>query len=143
MTPIDRILAMEEIKAVKARYFRHLDTKHWAEFGKVFTADATLEVAPREGDPGRKETGAPQILAWVSSALADAITVHHGHMPEIEILSPDRASAIWAMDDIVIWKDRALHGWGHYHETYRREVDGWRIASSRLTRLRVKIRSRD
>ena len=40
-----------------------------------------------------------------------------------------------------------LHGFGHYHETYRKDVDtdavdgdsGWRIASSTLTRLRMDI----
>jgi len=32
---------------------------------------------------------------------------------------------------------RALHGYGHYHETYRK-IDGeWRIQSMKLTRLRL------
>jgi hypothetical protein len=30
-----------------------------------------------------------------------------------------------------------LKGYGHYLETYRREPEGWRIASLQLTRLRV------
>ena len=29
--------------------------------------------------------------------LASAVTVHHGHMPEIALLGPDRATGIWAM----------------------------------------------
>jgi hypothetical protein len=32
-----------------------------------------------------------------------------------------------------------LHGLGHYHETYVRTPGGWRIASLRLTRLRLDI----
>jgi hypothetical protein len=28
-----------------------------------------------------------------------------------------------------------LHGYGHYHETYVKGADGWRIASMTLTRL--------
>ena len=32
-----------------------------------------------------------------------------------------------------------LHGFGHYHETYVRLDAGWRIRSSRLTRLRVEM----
>jgi hypothetical protein len=34
---------------------------------------------------------------------------------------------------------KTLHGFGHYHETYRRLEDGWRIQTSTLTRLRVDI----
>ena len=144
MTLVERLLAIEEIKALKARYFRYLDTKNWAEYGEVFAASGTLEVQSIRGDAiSRKETGAAAIVAWVSSVLDGATTIHHGHMPEIETLSSDRASGIWAMEDVVIWPDRRLHGWGHYHETYVRETGKWKIASSRLTRLRVDTRPGD
>jgi hypothetical protein len=33
-----------------------------------------------------------------------------------------------------------MHGYGHYHETYVRLADGWRIKSIRLSRLRVDAR---
>jgi hypothetical protein len=33
-----------------------------------------------------------------------------------------------------------LHGFGHYHETYGLTANGWRITSSRLTRLRVEMK---
>jgi len=33
-----------------------------------------------------------------------------------------------------------VHGFGHYHDTYVKSSDGgWRIASSRLTRLRIEV----
>jgi hypothetical protein len=32
-----------------------------------------------------------------------------------------------------------IHGWGHYHETYVKLDVGWRILSTRLTRLRVEM----
>ena len=72
------------------------------------------------------------------SDRADAVTVHQGHMPEIELTSPTTATGIWALNDIVIWPGgMRLDGYGHYHETYV-ETDGeWRIASSKLTRLHV------
>ncbi len=34
--------------------------------------------------------------------LDDAFTTHHGHMPEITILSPTEAEGIWAMFDYVL-----------------------------------------
>jgi hypothetical protein len=67
------------------------------------------------------------------------ITVHHGHMPEIELTSPTTATGIWAMEDHLWWPAgspiTSLHGYGHYHETYRKSSEGWRIATLTLTRL--------
>ena len=37
---MNRLLAIEEIKQLKARYFRFLDTKDWAGLTTVFTPDA-------------------------------------------------------------------------------------------------------
>ena len=70
--------------------------------------------------------------------LAGAITVHQGHMPEITLTSDTTATGIWALHDIVIWPGGTrLDGFGHYHETYVKGHDGWRIASSKLTRLQA------
>ncbi|WP_121712109.1 nuclear transport factor 2 family protein [Streptomyces sp. E5N91] len=33
----------------------------------------------------------------------------------------------------------SMHGFGHYHDDYRRTEGGWLIASSELTRLRLDI----
>jgi SnoaL-like domain len=74
-------------------------------------------------------------------SLARATTVHQVHTPEITITGPDRATAIWAMNDYVeIPVDGSsfvLRGYGHYHEEYVRTEEGWRVKSSVLTRLRV------
>ena len=60
-------------------------------------------------------------------------------MPEITITSETTATGIWAMEDKLIWRDGSrLHGYGHYHETYRKGADGaWRIATLDITRLRL------
>ncbi|MBC8188544.1 MAG: nuclear transport factor 2 family protein, partial [Proteobacteria bacterium] len=69
--------------------------------------------------------------------LADVLTVHHGHMPEIEITGPDTASGIWSMVDIV-QLGAGFKGYGHYHDEYRKQEGGWRIARMRLTRLLIE-----
>ena len=84
-----------------------------------------------------------EIAAFVRNAIDDVTTVHHGHMPEIEVLSPTRATGVWAMEDMLRWPDgapiRSLHGYGHYHETYER-IDGqWRIKTMRLSYLRMDV----
>ncbi len=126
---------LEAIKQLKARYFRLMDTKQWDAWRDLFTEDATLQASP---DPEERFHGRDEIVAKVSHVLRDAVTVHHGHMPEIEIHG-DTASGVWAMDDFVEMPELVLHGWGHYHEEYAREDGRWRIRSSRLTRLRLDI----
>jgi hypothetical protein len=29
-----------------------------------------------------------------------------------------------------------MHGYGHYHETYEKDADGWRIKTMRISRLK-------
>lgn len=127
---------IEAIRQLKARYFRLMDTKQWQAWGEVFTADAVVEASP---DPDQIFRGRDDIVASVSAALREAVTVHHGHMPEIELTGRNGARGIWAMYDFVDLPQLVLHGWGHYHEEYRREGGAWRIAHTKLTRLRLDI----
>ena len=147
---IARLETIEQIKALKARYFRCMDTKDWDGFAAVFTPDAVMDTSgelPPSDDPEAGITrGNVAIADFVRSAVGDVVTVHHGHMPEIEVTSATRATAVWAMEDVLRWPDDApiasLHGYGHYHETYERSDRGWRIATLTLTRLRVDLELR-
>jgi hypothetical protein len=137
--------AIEAIRQLKARYFRLLDTKQWAAWGEVFTGDATMRVdrgvATGGGSVEQIGTeGRAAIVAMVEGSVGPHTTVHHGHMPEIELVSPTEARGIWAMADFVDYPGRRLEGHGHYHETYRFEDGAWRIASLHLTRLRLVYR---
>jgi len=151
--PIDvaeRLAAIEDIKALKARYFRAMDTKDWDAFAGVFTAYAAIDMSEElSAGPGRDPVvrGREQVVAFVRGAIDAVTTVHHGHMPEITVTSATTATGIWAMEDMLRWPEgatiRTLHGFGHYHERYER-VDGhWLIAQTRLTRLRVDVELRD
>lgn len=129
---------VEAIKQLKARYFRTLDTKQWDELREVFTNDVVVDTTDSGGSV---VTGGDQVVAFLKTTLGDAITVHQGHMPEIELTSPTTATGIWALNDIVIFTSFGfrLDGYGHYHETYEK-VDGeWRIASLTLTRLHMDL----
>ena len=99
MEPIERLVAIEEIRQLKARYFRCLDAKDWDGFGAVFTEQAQLDISEEMGPDRSPVIGREPIVELVRRAVTDAITVHHGHMPEITIESVDTAVGVWAMED--------------------------------------------
>jgi len=131
---------IEKIKQLKARYFYHLDHKEWDAWrDSVFCGDASMHVPEAQ----LELFGIDNILSCMKTLLGGVVTVHHGHMPLIQILSPTMATGIWAMEDLLIWPkghrpdgvEGRVHGYGHYHETYSRQPAGWRIKTLRLTRL--------
>lgn len=128
---------IEEIKKLKAKYFRLMDKKQWDEWADLFAEDVT---AVYEGPhPDIHYNGKEEMVKITSETLANAVTVHHGHMPEIELTSETTANGIWAMFDYVEMPGITLKGYGHYEEEYIK-IDGkWRIKNLRLTRLRVDI----
>ena len=142
MTDIENLVAIEQIKQLKACYFRCMDTKDWVGFQAVFAPDATADFTREDGDRSRSSaTGAANVTKLIKDLVAPALTIHHGHMPEIELTSAATARGIWAMEDLIWWPEgsrrKTLHGFGHYHETYEK-IDGrWLIKTLRLTRLRV------
>jgi len=144
---VERLEAIEEIKQLKARYFRCMDMKDWDGFTTVFAADARMDVSGElSGDVGGERgvtTGNREIAAFVRGSIDDVTTVHHGHTPEIDVTSPTNATGIWAMEDHLWWPEGSpittMHGYGHYHETYEKVKGRWRITSTTLTRLRTDV----
>src|SRR6187431_692227 len=90
----------EAIRQLKARYFRTMDTKDWAGMRQVFTDDVVIDTSESGGDV---VGGADAFIGFLQDVLGDAVTVHQGHMPEIEVTSPTTATGVWALHDIVIW----------------------------------------
>jgi uncharacterized protein (TIGR02246 family) len=126
---------LEAIRQLKARYFRTMDTKDWQSMRTVFADDVVMDTSEAGGNVVR---GADEFLAFLVPTLAEAVTVHHGHMPEIELTSATTATGIWALQDLIRWPDGTeMTGYGHYHETYTKLGDAWKIRTSKLTRLRV------
>jgi hypothetical protein len=128
----------EALRALKARYFRLMDTKDWSGFRALFFDDVMIDLS---GSGGEVITGADDFLTFLTARIGDALTIHHGHSPEIDLLSETTAQGIWALEDRLIWPDGTrVHGFGHYHETYAK-IDGeWRIRTQRLARLHTDYR---
>lgn len=142
MDRLDRLEAIEDIRSLKARYFRLLDTKRWDELSRLFTAD--LKVLTPEGTVYAE--GGATYAAALQNSLEKAVSCHQGLMGEVEVIDADNARAIWAMQDVITWDDRhpatgwkSIVGRGHYHETYRSDDGAWKIATLTLTRLRLDV----
>ena len=140
MDRIDRLEAIEEIRNLKARYFRLMDTKQWDELKSVFTTD--MKVLTPDGEVYAE--GGDTYAASLRNSLENAVSCHQGLTGEIEIIDADNAKAIWPMQDVIEWENshprfgwKSILGRGHYHETYRKEGGKWRIATLMLTRLRL------
>lgn len=143
MNTLKTLLTLEDIRAVKARYCRLLDTKEWDGFAALFTEDAVMDVREDTGNP--PITGIADIVAQVRFAVDHAASSHQVHTPEITLDGTDEAHGVWAMQDRVVWQAgkspipgvASITGYGQYHETYRRVGGVWKIAALRLSRFHV------
>ncbi|WP_297495297.1 nuclear transport factor 2 family protein [Acidocella sp.] len=142
MDRLERLEAIEEIRLLKARYFRFMDTKQFDLLPALFTADVTV-LTP---DGGIHLQGANEFASSLRHSLEYSVSVHQGFLDEIEILDTQNATGIWAMQDVIDWTTtHPVQGWksiigrGHYHETYRKTGGTWRIATLTLMRLRLDI----
>ena len=141
MNDLERLVAIAEIRRLKARRVRAMDTKDWKDYAACHTADAISTTFQSEVGDADPVVGGEAIARRLERQLEGRTTTHHIHEPEIEITSPTTATGIWPMEDMLWWRENDrehwLHGYGHYHETYA-QVDGhWLIQSRSLSRIRV------
>ena len=145
MDMLDRLAAIEEIRHLKARYCRYVDTKEWAPFRTLFADDATLFFPENFEHPALID----DFVKGLGPVLEGAVTLHHVLAPEIEILDEANARGIWAMQDALYFAPGTkglagaseIQGAGHYHETYVRRDGKWLFASIRLSRLRLAVQA--
>lgn len=150
---VERLIAIEDIKQLKARYYRCLDTKDWECWRtQVFTPDFAFLNA--NGAPQGTARG-PQVMIDVitNNGIYDRVkTVHQGHMPEIEILSPTTARGIWQGDFMhtypvgqpyqttgreIAAPGLTNHTWTFYKETYEKIGGKWFIKTIDLSSGRL------
>lgn len=148
MDRFERLMAIEEIKQLKARYFRLMDTRDFDQMALVFCREAVFDCsegsrfmgAARDwkGPVGPITRGRDAIISWIRASFENRTSVHHGHCHEVTIDSDTEAHGVIAMEDVIHTLDREIElirGAGHYHERYRLEDGAWRIATTKLTRL--------
>ncbi|SCW35226.1 SnoaL-like domain-containing protein [Sphingobium faniae] len=159
MDDLQRLIAIEDIRRLKARYIRCMDTRDWDGMLEIWMPDGVLdlrlggskdeEAAALNPDRFSEEGlvhGSEAIVEFMSSIACEGFqSAHFGHMPEIDILSESEATAIWSLEDFCWWDGgrpyRTLHGFGHWHDRYVKSDGVWKISRVHISRIRVNTTS--
>jgi SnoaL-like domain len=138
---LQQLSDLEEIRQLKHRYFRCIDTANEGELATVFTEDVTIDL--RGGSYRAKLQGRQNMVDFIGSAFnSDVIAQHHGHTPEIVFTGPDSADGRWYLEDRFIDPARATDtiGTALYNDRYVRTTEGWKIAHSEYDRIFELVR---
>ncbi|MGH3307189.1 MAG: nuclear transport factor 2 family protein [Nocardioides sp.] len=115
---------LEQIRQLKYRYLRTLDTKQWDDFADCFVPDATADY------DGLAFPDRAALVDYMRTNLGSAIvTMHHCHHPEIAV-DGDTATGRWYLHDQVISAEYGfrLEGAAFYEDRYIRTDAGWKVA---------------
>lgn len=141
MTP-DDLVEIEHIRQLKYRYVRFIDTKRWDDLAELFTPDATASY----GGGATERAGREAIMAFLVESMADEemLTSHKVHQPEITLTASDRATGVWALDDVVVLGrlGMTVRGASFYDDRYAKVDGDWRIAHTGYRRIFEEIEPR-
>jgi hypothetical protein len=132
---LQRLTDIHLISRLKAAYARLVDEKAWSGLEELFAGDF-------EFDGIWSSRGGHAFVERMSRSLVDASTAHQLGIPEIDVTSNASAQAVWPFADIIDQRSDGLgmyrRGFGHYRETYIKADGSWKIATMRITRVRVE-----
>ena len=102
----ERLAAIEEIRQLKAKYWRGVDSGDGALVRSILAEDCELDFIGCCTDPksGTDHLPAMNIVlrgrdSWLSDALSGMVTVHQGHQNEIEVTDETTAEGVWSFTD--------------------------------------------
>lgn len=152
MDDLQRLVIVADLRSLRARYWRYLDTQRWEAFASLFSDDCEF-TAPMDGFV---LTGGRAIAAGSaerSRGATSRISVHQGMHHEIDVVDDSHARGIWGMQDYLIYPSGARHGdeaaetatlrgYGYYIDEYTK-IDGvWLFSRVELFRLHREVISR-
>jgi hypothetical protein len=131
MDRVDMLWELEQIKRLKARYYRLQDQDRWDEWAELFTDDC--EIADPHDPTVLHRSGAAIAKRTAETAAITSRRAHRGTMPDLEILDERTARGTWALGcaSIMAGDEGAptfAFIFGYYTDEYRKGDDGkWRI----------------
>lgn len=152
MDATERLQAIEDIKQVKARYLRGVDTADGGLVRGILADDCVLDYRGCCTDlkTGRDFFPALNMVmegagSWPDAGLSaiGVTSVHQGYNPDICVTSDTTAQAIWSMTDRLFMPPDAefslMTGYGFYHETYEKVGSAWKLKTLKITRLKIDV----
>ena len=133
---IERLESIEEIKALKHRYFRAMTDGDYDLLRDVLTEDVVTSYSDGEYVFDDREA---LLRFLVESHTADRKVIAYWMcaMPEIELQGPDEATGIWAFYHQFFMPEQhhVDEMFAYYDDRYRREDGVWRIAYTGYRRI--------
>ena len=133
MSELEWLVALEEIRLLKARRDRYVDAHDWEAYEALH---APNHVSHNDNYPAW--TSSAEMIKNVKGIMEDMTTVHHSYDPEIAFDSPTSARGIWAMVGATVSDGGDEKAWsiefGYYHETYMKLDGRWVFTSRRWQR---------
>jgi len=133
---LQQLSDLEDIRTVKHRYFRSIDTADLETLSSILAEDVTIDY--RGGNYRVTLQGRENMVEFIANSFHSGfVAMHHGHMPEITLTGEDTAEGIWYLEDIVLSLETKTHTAGSaiYRDRYVREADGWKIKHSEYDRV--------
>lgn len=133
---IGQLSDLEEIRLLKHRYFRGIDTANAGLLTDLFTDDVVVDY--RGGYYRISLEGKAAMLEFLANSFNSmTVAMHHGHMPEITIVDEDTAEGLWYLEDIFINLEKKTHiiGSAIYKDRYRRVGGKWKIERTEYDRV--------
>jgi hypothetical protein len=109
MDSLDRLLSLEDIRQLRFRYARFIDTKQWDAVGTLLTEDAVLDLSGTsrlalgpDHPAVAPVSGREAICAFLADRYGQAEDLLHiATMPEISFLDDVTALGIWRQETFV------------------------------------------
>lgn len=133
---LQQLSDMEDIRVLKHRYFRGIDTADMAVLETLFTDD--VEARYYGGGYRVEVDGKADFLTFLANSFnSDSVAMHFGLMPEVRMTGEDSAEGVWTLYDVFISLERQDHTYGSavYKDVYRREGGVWKIARTHYDRV--------
>jgi hypothetical protein len=135
-----RLEDIELIRRLKYKYWRSIDTGDIAALREVFTEDIKLDYIG--GSYRWQVAGRENVLDSIAGSFnANAVAVHTGHHPEIDVLTDTAAVGTWYLNDVFInlVEKKRTSGSALYRDRYIKTADGWRICESVYERIYEEV----
>lgn len=137
---LTRLLALEDIKLLRAKYCRSIDSHNFDRLYDVLTEDFLLDMSPTGkvlGTEVKPISGRETVIGMMHKAFAPLeMLLHIVTIPEIEFQDETHATGVWRQETFIKETRADLPGLGLAYatvfDTYRKEPEGWRIASVKV-----------